>query len=361
MKTRGTLIVACVLLVLASGARGQDKFVPGHIYVAAVGGEECEPDMGNDVILEIDPVTGATSIFADLDDGLCRVSGLRFTPDGQRLLALSAGRIFPPTSQGWVQSFAPDGTSEVILDESDGLRRPFGANALAFDAAGDLYVLNSSNSTILRFPVVGGPATVFADSADGIFDRGALDFASNGDLFYCGDLSDAIIRITPDGESSVFDPLLNPLSLAFDSQGNLFVSAGLNVYRYDSADLISKRILADGFQAVAGSPLPLRLSPDGSVVYLADISRTVYKIDADDGTTTVLVNFSDLAPFLTPTGMTVYAPPPPPLPIPAVSEWGLVVIVLLMLIAGTLLLMRHPIPSTARSDVAPFFERETNP
>ena len=338
---------AGVGLFLPAPASAHPEFVGGHLFVSVRGGEGCFGfPKGPEAIVEIDPTTGALSVFADgASDGLCFVNGLRFTPDARRLFALNLGHI-NPVDGGWVQAFNPDGTSEVILDASDGLVGPNGANALAFDASGNLYVVNGENSTILRFPADGGAATVFADFTDGILGRGALDFAPNGDLFYCGDLADAIIRITPEGKSSVFDPLLKPTSLAFDRQGNLFVAAGPKIFRYDNGNANSRRILASGFVTSSGSPLPLTLSRDGTIIYVADLSSTVYTVDAEDGTTKFLVDISQaLLYFARPNGITVFAPPTE---VPTVSRWGVVVTALLVLGVGALVLIRRRSVSITR-------------
>ena len=156
MKGTFPFLAAAMALVFAGVARGEHSFAYGHVFVSATAGEGCfSSPVGAEAIVAIDPTIGAMSVFADNDDGLCFVSGLRFTPDGQSLLALNAGHL-SPTENGWVQAFNPDGSSKILFDESDGLWRPYGANALAFDAAGNLYVLNSNASTILRFPAAGG-------------------------------------------------------------------------------------------------------------------------------------------------------------------------------------------------------------
>ncbi len=179
MKTQYILMALWALmgLVLPGAAHaGGGGFTPGHVFVSVFEPDACDFG-GREAIVEIDPTTGAASVFADSDDGVCLLSGLRFTPDRTRLYALNWGHLFDPPDLGWVQAFNPDGTSALILDQSDGLTRPSGANALAFDPAGNLYVLNAGNSTILKFPVDGGPGTVVADGGEGIVGRGALDFA----------------------------------------------------------------------------------------------------------------------------------------------------------------------------------------
>lgn len=322
------------------GVRAQappQTFTSGHIFVSVQHPEPCRIDFP-EAIVEIDPTTGDMSVFADFDDGICNVTGLRFTPDGRRLLLLNYGRS---GTLGWIQAFNPDGTSEVILDVSDGISRPAGVNGLAFDTDGNLYVADSGASKILRFPGGAGPGIVFADAADGIVGQGALDFAPNGDLFYASDPANTIIRINPDGVAFVFDPdaPTNTHTMAIDRAGNIFIGLGGGaILRYDNGDPNTLRLLATGFTQGA---MALAVSPDQSVVYFAEhIDGKIYSVDAEDGTTTLLANMSEL-PFaigsLHPTGMAVYVPNV----IPAVSPWGIVAMVVLLLFSGVVVLRRH--------------------
>lgn len=337
MKLKPFVIALSIVLGVAGVALGQSSFTPGHIFVSMQAGEGCDIK-GGEAIVEVDPTTGTPTLFADGDDGMCLNNGLRFTPDNSRLLVLNYGHFFSEPDGGWVQSFGPDGSSTIILDESDGLSRPNGANGLAFNASGDLFVVNSVGSSILRFPADGSPATVFADSDDGILGRGALHFAPNGDLFYCGDGADAIIRIEPNGDSSVFDTLPAPSSLAIDSAGNLFVGAGqagvgATIYRYDDLDPASQRVLAQGFDGESGVPLALTLSADEKHVYFVEIPGILYAIDAEDGTTSVLSLVGQVWPGR-PGGIAVFAPEP----VPAIGEWGVTMILVLIIVSGTFMI-----------------------
>jgi len=175
------------------------SFRAGHIYLSISESEPCDQGgMGREWIVEINPWTGARTIFADSDDGICAISGLIFSRDGRRLLLINSGHV-SPFDGGWIQSFSPDGTSEIILDETDGFLRPRGSNGIAFDRNGDLFVVSASDSKIIRFPKGQGPGIVFADSSDGIVGRGGLAFAPNGDLFYGSGATNKILRITPTG------------------------------------------------------------------------------------------------------------------------------------------------------------------
>ena len=180
------ILAMFALCVLAQVEFAAGEFVPGHIYLVAREAEVCELG-GEEWIVDVDPETGEFEVFAhsESDPGICAITGVRFTPDGRRLLALNYGFILVQ-DVGGVQSFQPDGQSETILDERDGMSGPHGHNGLAFDGIGDLYVVNSDNSSILRVPADGSPSSVFATGLDGIFGSGALEIALNGDLFYAG-------------------------------------------------------------------------------------------------------------------------------------------------------------------------------
>ena len=338
MRSRTPFAVLCMTLFLVSGAYAQ--FTPGHIFVAVHQSESCLN--GKDGIIEIDPTTGQWSVFADAADGICKISGLRFTPDNQRLLCLNTES--PGTNLGSILAFSPDGTHEVILDESDGLLSPSGGNGLAFDTDGDLYVVDFAVGAVLRFPANGGSSTIFADGADGVNFSGALDFAPTGDLFYIGRDAAGVIRITPEGVGSVFDSLPDGgISLVFDRRGTLFVAAhtnesGTSLYRYDNGDPASRRILATGFDGTK-IHAAITLSPDENTVYLADQTFKVYAIDVNDGTTTVVADFFDAGPVvgILPHGIAVYAPSV----IPAVAPWGIVAMAALLISSAIIVLRRR--------------------
>jgi len=343
MKIRiNPVVLVCGLTVATTCVAGE--FVPGHVYIAVEELEACDFG-GQEWIIEIDPDTGESTIFADSSDDLCVVSGLRFTPDGMNLRALNAGHL-NPFDLGWVLEFDGQGAGNRILDGDDGLSRPVGFNGLAFDTAENFYIVNPGHSEILRFPADGAEATVFADFDDGIVGRGALDFAPNGDLFYAGEFIEGVLRITPEGEGILFDTLIGgdegfPQNVTFDSDGNLFVGtfshAPTNeahhlryaIYRYDSTgprsppDPDSRRLLVAGFADNAASlPAALTYSPERGALYFAvqDSSfpddGVLYAIDPVTGDYDVVADFSalaDLAYFVFPTGIAVYPEPLPEL------------------------------------------------
>ena len=67
-----------------------------------------------------------------------------------------------------IVEFDSDGNMTVVLDAGDGITGPGGGNNLAYDVQGNFYVaVSSPRNAVLRFPVGGGPRTVFVDQSDG--------------------------------------------------------------------------------------------------------------------------------------------------------------------------------------------------
>ncbi|HMB08558.1 MAG TPA: hypothetical protein VKP69_33110 [Isosphaeraceae bacterium] len=125
-------------------------------------------------------------------------------------------------------------TGQDLGPFASGLNSPQG---LAFDASGNLYVANAGNNTIAKITEAGMVSTF----ASGIDSPRGLAFDASGNLYvssnngnFNGGSPDTISRITPGGLVSTFvshqDPgvgvnLANPVGLAFDASGNLYVAA----------------------------------------------------------------------------------------------------------------------------------------
>ncbi|MBL8881034.1 MAG: hypothetical protein JNG88_18110 [Phycisphaerales bacterium] len=215
------------------------------------------------------PTTGESWIFAGPEDGLCNNSGLAFTPDGGRLWVINL-------STSTVIEFTPDGNGTVIYDAQDGLRGPFGGNGLAWDRAGNYFVANEYSQQILRFSPRGGPPDVLADRRDGIGGGGGLALLPNRDALFA---SDDLLRITPVGVVSIFDPFfsssgVDARSLVVDQRHNVYVAAvhlqsqpgKVHIYPEGNAD--SRRVIAEGYSTY--NWLSIALSEDETQLYVVD-------------------------------------------------------------------------------------------
>ena len=291
MRSRSPFAVLCINLFLVNSVHAQ--FVPGHIFVAQSDDDACI-GAGRDRIWEIDPTTGDFTLFAQLFGDECAgMSGLTFTPDGTHLRAsqFSLSRIV---------EFDSEGNFTTVLDESDGIFLPGGSNNIAYDAAGNFYVLNGFGAPILRFPEDGGPGTIFADREDGVVGGGAIAFAADGDLYYAGFEEDQVVRITPQGEGIVFDVYpfnVNVLNLTADASGNVYVivsgpPTGTEILRYHTGDPSSRQVVAIGVWGYG-----IATTPDNTALYLAQSGGKLSTVDVADGTVDVVAESSDYLPL----------------------------------------------------------------
>ncbi len=160
----------------------------------------------------------------------------------------------PPFSAGMNAALVigqPDFTSGVCGTGRNGLNSPRGA---AFDGEGRLWVSDSSNNRVLMFNppfssgmaadlVIGQPdfaSSSFANGLNSLGSPAALKFDGTGNLWVADQSNDRVIQFSPPFYSgmtaefsigySVMPPteysLNDPLDLAFDGVGNLWVADG---------------------------------------------------------------------------------------------------------------------------------------
>jgi len=216
-------------------------------------------DFGNQRVLDVDPRTGDSTIFATVDSpaGASGLNALTFDrPTGNVYISDSfRGSIWKTSSKGgaavrWVEDdkLKPQGVP------------PFGANGLAFNRAQDaLFVANTANDTIVRVAVkngaagnvyisdsfqgviwktaaAGGPATSWASShllaTTGKPPFGANGIAFNTDqsaMFVANTGNDTILKIPAAGGVETATEFTNSINgadgLAIDEQDNIWVCA----------------------------------------------------------------------------------------------------------------------------------------
>jgi DNA-binding beta-propeller fold protein YncE len=74
---------------------------------------------------------------------------------------------------------------------------PFGANGLAFDAAGqNLYIANTADDRILRYNVASGALTTFAESING---ADGIAFDHKGRLWVAANQADEVVALNASG------------------------------------------------------------------------------------------------------------------------------------------------------------------
>ncbi|MBX3737735.1 MAG: immunoglobulin domain-containing protein [Candidatus Didemnitutus sp.] len=172
-------------------------------------------------------------------------------------------------NQARVYRIAPGGSMAAIGDETNGLAGVGHIRGLTVDSQGAVYAAASSCAI---FRISGGQLSVYAGMSGSV---GARDGAAAQALFN------------------------NPLGLAFDGTGNLFVCEMNNtIRRITSAGVVStvagipaedsaRHFDARGSAARFNGPAAIALAANG-VVYVADRSNHVIRRIAADGTVTTL-------------------------------------------------------------------------
>lgn len=167
----------------------------------------------------------------------------------------------------------------------------------AYSAPGDLYVAQASGGYVYKFTPTGEKSTF----ASGIYQPVALAFDRAGNLFVansgasgcipeveCPPKPSTIIKITPDGMQSTFATLQASqlLGVAFDGAGNLFVSTGNSIVK----------IAPNGTQSTFASQLhgawPLAFDRSGNLYAAVNpVGPSSILKFAPDGTSTTFLTF----------------------------------------------------------------------
>lgn len=284
----------------------------GNIYVA---------DWGNQLIRKITPaglvttIAGRAATSYGAADGVgaaaqfSQPSGVAVDGNGQVYVA--------DTGNATIRKVAPDGTVTTLAGTAgtSGAQDGTGAAAkfnmpgsVAVDGQGNVYVADTSNQTIRKITPA-GVVTTFAGSPgltggnDGI--GGAARFWSPsgvatdaaGNVYVADQANGTIRKITPDGtvttlagaagQRSYADGVgaaarfMNPLAVAVDGAGNVYVADGNYTVRKVTSDGVATTLAgaagqygtADGIGAAARF-----VGPSGIAV---DASGTVYVTDSD--------------------------------------------------------------------------------
>jgi hypothetical protein len=190
----------------------------------------------------------ATSYHCSRGNGLSYTSGLGVDSSG-RLWVVSFSKYGAKPSEVAVFKLPLKATS--VQEYTFVLSGTNGANALAFDPSGNLWVTSSGNSSVLEYAgpfkksgtlspalTLTGPSSY---NPSGIaIDKSATIYVSN--VNSTGTDSIGVLGPPYSGQPYFLDGLTAPGGLAFDKHGNLYASSNGSepeVVRYDSNDLKS--------------------------------------------------------------------------------------------------------------------------
>lgn len=154
------------------------------------------------------------------------------------------------------------------------------ATAMAFDGDGQLYVSSRYDGTVYRV----APNGTMATYAEGMGVATGIAFDRNRNL-YVGDRSGTIFKISPDRQMFVFamlEPSMSAYHLAFDADGDLFVT-GPTTSSYDSVYRVDPHGTVSTFYRGLGRPQGLAFDVEGNLYVTASLhgSSGIVKITAD--------------------------------------------------------------------------------
>jgi sugar lactone lactonase YvrE len=201
----------------------------GNLYVANFGGGSVlkyEPPFNSgSVPARIFPVCGGQANGCGLNDITFDAAGDLYVSDS------FGGNVFKlDLPAGTLSTFV---SNELLKPGSHGFP-PFGANGLAFDAAGkNLYIANTADDRILKYNIATKTLSTFAESING---ADGITFDDQGRLWVAANQADEVVALNAKGRvverRGSFDGvgkdgapkgLLFPASIVF-SRGSLFVT-----------------------------------------------------------------------------------------------------------------------------------------
>jgi secreted PhoX family phosphatase len=241
-RSLGGIICAGTILVMATGAMGQNIFVANY---------------DTDDIYEIPP-GGPQSVFAT---GMNYPSGIAFNSSGDLFVANTDNNA---TGLGYITEIKPGQSPSTF---ASGIN----PQGLAVDGTGDVFTVDYRTGNLYEYPTTGGrityasgfanPVALTIDSAGDLFVGAgygngngyitevttskteisyasglsfpyAMTFTSAGDLLLAQSGAASILEYTGPGSTpSVYASVTNPQGMAFDSAGNFYVatSGGLSL------------------------------------------------------------------------------------------------------------------------------------
>jgi DNA-binding beta-propeller fold protein YncE len=153
------------------------------------------------------------------------------------------------------------------------------AGALAFDSSGNLFAVEHWRS-IAKFTGDGIQSTFAAGLQEPI----GLCIDNGGNLFVSDFRSNSIYEFTPDGKRSTFATGISPKGMAFDHSNRLFVVQGDSVFKFTPTG--TKSIFAAGVSNLS-NPIDLALDEAGNLFVVP-----VRMLDKKNGITPSIIKFS---------------------------------------------------------------------
>jgi sugar lactone lactonase YvrE len=219
-------------------------------------------NFGNQIIEKFDT--------AGTDLGAYVTADQRFGPSG--IVAIGTDLYVVGNNHNQLRRFDSTGGSTLLVRSN--VTYPY---ATAFDANGNLYVVNSGTAAIEKYDSTGNYLGTFASYPFGASPFGAA-FDRFGNLFvglsYSGPSGDSLWKFDPQGNGTVFASGFHaPNGLAFDAAGNLFVSNEGDGSTTSKIEKITPAGVRSAFATLNPSPEGVAIDPSGNI-YVANFGTT---------------------------------------------------------------------------------------
>lgn len=252
-------------------------------------------DTGSDVVRKVD-ADGIITTIAGTGIEWNGSNGGLFDPQG--IAVDSQGNVyFADTRRGWIRKVDPEGNVTTIVGDGGGLWYPMG---LAIDSEDNLYIADRFNHAVKKMDPAGHLTIVVGTgdpdySGDGgravdaqLNNPQAVAFDAEGNLYISDSGNSAIRKVDTDGEITTIANLGSPAGIAVDGNGNLYIVSDNAIWQTDTAGSSSSVKIAgtgdwgysdDGTlasDALLKEPVGIALDGSGNL-YIADSGNSVIR------------------------------------------------------------------------------------
>lgn len=153
-------------------------------------------DFLNGDVLKLVPPSGTPAATFHVCGGVgvgCGLNAIAFDAAGDLFVSDSfGGKIFRIVPGGAMSTFFED---DLLKPGSHGFP-PFGANGLAFNAAGDLFIANTADDRVLKLDLPAKTLSIFAESING---ADGIAFDALGRLWVAANQGDEVVALNASG------------------------------------------------------------------------------------------------------------------------------------------------------------------
>ncbi|HEV2690279.1 MAG TPA: hypothetical protein VGV35_17095 [Bryobacteraceae bacterium] len=237
-----------------------------------------------------------------------------FDPAGN--LYISSSNLIRKVSGGIISNFAGTGTAGFSGDNGPSTSAAFSTvGGIASDSAGNIYIADGINNRVRKISTSGiittfagngtpgsGPENVQATSAN-LSDPEGVAFDAAGNLYIADTTNNRVRKVTPDGMISTVLSKIAARSVAFDNAGVLYIGGVTSVYKLAPGATTPVLVAgsAQGTKGFAGDGGPATQALfDGPLIAVPDASGNLFiadrlnsrlrKVDSNGIVTTVAGN-----------------------------------------------------------------------